>query len=68
MEYRFSLRAARAYAGLSLHEASEKLGVSYPTLQGWESGRVEPKPSKIEEMATLYGVEAKDIFLQQKTT
>lgn len=68
MEYRFSLRAARAYAGLSLHEASQKVGVSYPTLQGWEAGKVEPRPSMIEKLGELYGVDPKDIFLYKKST
>lgn len=68
MEYRFSLRAARAYAGLSLHEACEKVGVAYPTLQGWEAGKTEPKPSMIEKLGNLYGVDPKDIFLIKKST
>lgn len=68
MEYRFSLKAARAYAGMTMSEASERLGVAVSTLQSWEKGKTEPKPSTIEKIAELYGVRAADIFLSTTAT
>lgn len=68
MEYRFSLKAARAYADLTLSEASEQLGVAISTLRSWECGKTEPKVSTIEKMAELYGVRASDIFLTNRAT
>lgn len=67
MEYRFSLRAARAYAGLTIHEAARQLGISYSALCSWENGKTEPKASIIKDMAQLYGVRSEDIFLTLKS-
>lgn len=68
MDYRFSLRSARAYADMTLQEAAEKLGVSYSTLRNWEMGKTEPKASVISQLSALYGVRAEDLFLPTKST
>lgn len=68
MEYRFSLKTARAYADMTLQEAAEKLGISYSTLRNWEIGKTEPKASMVSQLAALYGVKAEDLFLPIKST
>ena len=68
MEYRFSLKTARAYADLILTQVSDRLGVAVSTLRSWEMGKTEPKPSTIDKMAEMYGVDPADIFLPNKTT
>lgn len=68
MEYRFSLRAARAYADLTMQEAADQLGVNPGTIQSWEKGKTEPKPSTLAQMAELYGVRVEDIFLNKTST
>ena len=67
MEYRFSLKAARAYADLTIQEAAKQLGINYCTLSNWERGKTEPKASVIKDMAQLYGVRLEDIFLPSKS-
>lgn len=42
------LRAYRTARGLSQSEAAAALGVNVRTLQGWESGRFEPKGLALE--------------------
>lgn len=67
MEYRFSLRAARAYADMTLKEAAREIGINYTTLQNWETGKTVPKATQLTQMAELYGVRAEDIFLPSKS-
>lgn len=67
MEYRFTLRAARAYSDLSLMEAADKLGISYSTLRNWEIGKTEPKATQLQQMSELYGIRTEDFFLASKS-
>ena len=67
MEYRFSLRAARAYADMTLKEAAEQIGINYTTLQNWEKGKTVPKATQLSRMAELYGIRSEDIFLPTKS-
>lgn len=49
-------REARKIKKIKLTDAAMQLGVSQPTLSGWESGRMAPNPDKLILMADLYGV------------
>lgn len=56
-----SVRAARAYAGLSQREVAEILGVSRSTISAWERGETEIFPPTrlvevIERLADLSGI------------
>ena len=53
---RFSLRAARAQAGLGRAEAAEKLGVNGGTLWRWERGMMSPPAKTAVRMCELYGL------------
>ena len=54
MENKF--KEARIKAGLKTNEAAEKLGVSQPTLSGWERGVKNPTLDNLILMSNLYGV------------
>ncbi len=47
-------REARKAVGMSATEAAARLGVSQPTISGWESGRKAPGTDALERMADLY--------------
>lgn len=49
-------REARKLKKIKLTDAAKMLGVSQPTLSGWEGGRMSPNPEKLMRMADLYGV------------
>lgn len=49
-------REARKLKKIKLTDAAKILGVSQPTLSGWEGGRMSPNPEKLMRMADLYGV------------
>lgn len=53
------LKAIRKAGSISQEELGRRLGVSYTTVNRWESGRSRPHPAniqRIEELAQLYGV------------
>ena len=51
-----NLKTRRLALGLTLEEASQKIGVKRPTLQRYESGVITNIPKdKIERLAQLYG-------------
>lgn len=49
-------KTARLINKLKAIEATEKLGVSQPTLSAWEGERKSPSKDNLENMADLYGV------------
>ena len=51
---KFSLRALRVNANLTLEEAAKILGISRVTLAKWESGKVCPKQSMVEKICSAY--------------
>lgn len=51
-----TLKAARINANLTQLEASEKLGVSLPTLQRWEQNPSKVKERNREFIAKNYGI------------
>ena len=58
---KFSLRAARARAGLGKQETAEKLGVNAGTIWRWERGKMSPPADIAERMCRLYGLSFEDI-------
>ena len=56
MNFKISLEAARANAGLTQKEVAEKLGISNKTVCSWEKGKSFPDARQIDALCTLYGV------------
>lgn len=50
------ITALRKLRGLSQSELARSLGVSAQSVQQWESGRTEPKPKRVKEIADSLGV------------
>ncbi len=58
-----TLRAARVNAGLTLEQVAEKTGFNRNSLSEWETGRREPKMSKVRTLCELYGADLSQIDL-----
>ena len=58
---KFSLRAARAQAGLGSAETAKRLGVDPGTIWRWERGKMSPPADIAERMCRLYGLSFEDI-------
>ena len=56
-----SLKALRTNSGLTLDEASKKIGVSKFTLYNYEHFKTQPSKEKIDKILELYGVGYDDI-------
>lgn len=52
--FQISLKAARVNAGLSGTEAAKKIGVTFPTLYNWESGKTTPTIMQLKKLCELY--------------
>lgn len=59
-----SLRKARTNAGLTIVEASKRLGIAPNTLSNYERGESFPDVPMIKKIEDLYGVEYKHIFFE----
>ena len=51
-----SIKRLRAARGLSQYDISKSLGVSQPTVAGWERGRTEPSNDMLRRLARYFGV------------
>lgn len=47
---------AREAIGLSLEEAAQRMAVKTATLKGWETGKTQPRPNKLQMLAGVLGV------------
>lgn len=56
-----SLKAIRMNLGLTLDEASELIGVSKYTLSNYEHYKTVPNVSRINKIASVYGVSVDEI-------
>ena len=56
------IREARKALGLSQATLAEKLGVSQPTINRWELGRVEPKTLHRVALARFFDITVDDLF------
>jgi len=53
---KISLRAARVNAGLSQKRAADLLLIGTSTLQGYESGKYQPRMDLLARMEQVYGI------------
>ena len=58
---KITLKAARVNAGLSLKEASDKLGVKEKALANYESAKTFPRVTTVKKMEELYHIQYDDI-------
>jgi len=57
------LKRLRIAKGLSQARVAAELGVSGPSISGWESGRARPKHDRLTTLAALLGVPASQLFV-----
>lgn len=62
MSVREKLKEIRLKKGLTLTEVADRSGWGYGTVQGWESGRVEPPLEKLQRLCDLYGISPLDLL------
>lgn len=68
MNYKFSLKQAREYAGLTAEAMGKELGCSRSTIIGYESGKTEPSVPVVRMWAEVTGIAVDDIFLPYEST
>jgi transcriptional regulator with XRE-family HTH domain len=56
------LQRLRTSAGLSLGEVAKRMGVSAPSVSGWEKGRARPTRGRIVKLAAILGVPPADLI------
>lgn len=56
------LQRLRTSAGLSLGEVAKRMGVSAPSVSGWEKGRGRPTRGRIVKLAAILGVPPADLL------
>lgn len=56
------LRRLRNRAGLSLAEVAKRMGVSAPSVSGWENGRARPKRGRMAKLAAILCVPTSDLL------
>ena len=56
------LQRLRVRAGLNQAEVAERMGVSAPSISGWEKGRARPKHGRMPALAEILGVSASDLL------
>ena len=62
---RITLRAARVNAGFSQKEAADMLLIGTSTLQGYESGKRQPRMELLGRMEQIYGIGVQHLRLEQ---
>ena len=67
MELKITLKAARVNANMNQLEASKLLEVSKKTLILWEKGEKEPTKAQKLLISSIYNIDQKYIFFDQKT-
>jgi len=65
MDVKISLRAARVNAGLNQKQAADLLLIGTSTLQGYESGKYQPRMDLLGRMEQLYGIGVQHLRLRQ---
>lgn len=56
------LREARQAAGLTLRKAGDLIGVSFVTVQLWETAKTIPKSNRLPAIAKAYGLTLNEAF------
>lgn len=54
--YGRAVRAARAWAGLTMAELAQQIGVSWQTVSSWERGKTEPRARYLAQVAIACGL------------
>ena len=62
-----NLKRLRISKGLSQADIATELGVSGPSISGWESGRARPKHDRLRPLAALLGVPAAQLLVDLAT-
>ena len=63
-----SIKAMRVNRGLTIGDASEKIGVIRQTLSNWEKGVTSPTATQLNKLTKVYECELDDIILPEKST
>lgn len=58
-----NLKRLRMAKGLSQASMAERLGVSGPSISGWEKGRARPKEDRLSDLADLLGVSVSQLLV-----
>jgi transcriptional regulator with XRE-family HTH domain len=58
-----NFKRLRIERGLSQADVAERLGVSGPSISGWESGRARPKEDRLADLAGILGVSVPQLLL-----
>ena len=58
-----NLKRLRMAKGLSQASMAEQLGVSGPSISGWEKGRARPKEDRLSDLANLLGVPVSQLLV-----
>ena len=58
-----NLKRLRMAKGLSQANMAERLGVSGPSISGWEKGRARPKEDRLADLADLLGVPVSQLLV-----
>lgn len=66
-EYKFTLRQARAYSGLSQKDIAKHLHITPNTIVNWEKGATTIDARSLKELSKLYNIPEADIFLPDIT-
>ncbi len=56
------LQRLRTSSGLSLAEVAKRMGVSAPSVSGWEKGRARPTRGRVVKLAAILGVPSSDLL------
>lgn len=56
------LQRLRTSAGLSLAEVAKRMGVSVPSVSGWEKGRARPTRGRVVKLAAILRVPSSDLL------
>lgn len=57
-----AVRLRREELGLSQQDVAERLGVGQQAVSQWEAGASLPRPQRIAELASLYGVGVEELW------
>jgi len=60
------IRELRLAAGMTLQELASIMGVKYPSVQAWETGKTSPTANKLPKLAAVLGCEINDLYGEEQ--
>lgn len=66
-DFKISLVAVRANAGMTLDEFAKAVGVSKDSIFNWEHGKGEPTATALRKMSEISGIPMDYIFVPEKS-